>query len=84
MTVIVALLDATLHLADLIEQVATGEEIVMVQAGRPVARLLSMAGTADQADAARLNARRSLQAGLGDPPSPQVQWTAGAQRQTTG
>lgn len=77
MTVIVALADARLHLADLIEHVAAGEEIIMVQAGLPVARLVPMTDAADQSDPLRSRARHTLQAGFSDPLAKQVQW-AGA------
>lgn len=71
MTVIVGLADATLHLADLIDHAATGEEIIMVKHGRPVARL----GPIDQDEAVpRRSTARTLQAGFADPPSQQVQW----------
>ena len=77
MTVIVALADARLHLADLIEHVTAGEEIIVVQAGLPVARLVPMAEEADQSDPVRARIRHTLQAGFSDPMAKQVQW-AGA------
>lgn len=71
MTVVVGLADAILHLGDLIDHAATGEEIIMVKAGRPVARL----GPIDRDDAApRRRTAPTLQAGFADPPSQQVQW----------
>jgi prevent-host-death family protein len=73
MTVVVGLADATLHLADLIDHAATGEEIVMVKAGRPVARLSPIDGPAP----VRRRPVRTLQAGFADPRSQQVQWSMG-------
>ncbi|HLZ64735.1 MAG TPA: type II toxin-antitoxin system prevent-host-death family antitoxin [Aliidongia sp.] len=73
MTVVVALADAALHLID---HVAVGEEIIMVRAGRPVARLVPMADPAGRDEPVR----RSLQAGVTDPSLPQVQWTGAPRR----
>lgn len=78
MTVIVGLTDAALHLADLIDHAAGGEEIIMVKAGRPVARL----GPIDQDETvSRRRAARTLQAGVNDPPSQQAQWRGAVRRQ---
>jgi len=76
MTVILALADAQLHLADLVEHVAAGEEIIMVQAGQPVARLVPME-PAGQGDPAARRAR-TLQAGFSDPTAIQLQWSGAA------
>ncbi|HEV2677289.1 MAG TPA: type II toxin-antitoxin system prevent-host-death family antitoxin [Aliidongia sp.] len=80
MTVIVGLADATLHLADLIDHAASGEEIIMVKAGRPVARLAPI--DQDGSILRRRNAR-TLQAGFNDPPSQQVQWCGNVGHQVT-
>jgi prevent-host-death family protein len=72
MTVVLALADAQLHLSDLVEHVAAGEEIIMIKAGYPVARLVPM-NPADQDDRSRRRVR-TLQAGFSDPASAQVQW----------
>jgi prevent-host-death family protein len=67
MTVIVTLADAKLRLADLIQHAASGEEIIMTSGGEPVARLVAVVESPSRE-------RRTLQAGLNDPPSAQVQW----------
>jgi prevent-host-death family protein len=72
MTVILALADAQRHLSDLVEHVAAGEEIIMVKAGHPIARLVPM-DPADQGDPVHRRPR-TLQAGFSDPTSAQVQW----------
>jgi prevent-host-death family protein len=74
MTVVLALADAQEHLSDLVEHVAAGEEIIMVKAGQPVARLLPMEPL-DQDDGTRRRVR-TLQAGFSDPAAIQVQWAS--------
>jgi prevent-host-death family protein len=40
--------EAKTHLSQLIDRAAAGEEIVIARAGRPVARLIGLAGVAQQ------------------------------------
>jgi len=88
MTVVLALADAQAHLSDLIDHVVAGEEIIVVRAGQPVARLLPMepvvpeaaAGArmdqepADQVPGERQPPRRLERGGLADPAAVQEQW----------
>jgi len=67
MTIVLALADAQRHLTDLIEHVAAGEQIIMVKAGQPVARLVPVR-----------RRPRTLQAGFDDPTSAQAQWAGAA------
>lgn len=76
MTVVLALADAQLHLGDLVDHIVAGEEIIMVRAGQPVARLVPMDPVDQGAPTHRR--RRTLQAGVGDPASTQVQWAGAA------
>lgn len=78
MTVVLALADAQEHLYDLVEHVAAGEEIIMMKAGQPVARLLPME-PADQ-DIGPGRRARTLQAGFNDPAAVQVQWAVISER----
>jgi len=41
--------EAKTHLSQLIDRASAGEEIVIARAGRPVARLVALAGTAKHA-----------------------------------
>lgn len=72
MTVILALADVQRHLTDLVEHVAAGEEIIMVRAGEPIARLVPVE------DAAGRRRVRTLQAGFSDPAAIQMQWAGTA------
>lgn len=76
MTVVLALADAQLHLTALVEHVAAGEEIIMLKAGQPIARLVPVEPI-EQGEPAHLRAR-TLQAGFSDPASTQVQWAVTA------
>jgi len=78
MTVVLALAGAQEHLSDLVEHVAAGEEIIMVKAGQPVARLLPMEPV-EQDDGTGRRVR-TLQAGFADPASVQVQWAVTRER----
>ncbi|MFZ0044457.1 MAG: type II toxin-antitoxin system Phd/YefM family antitoxin [Streptosporangiaceae bacterium] len=40
--------EAKTHLSQLLDRAAAGEEIVIARAGRPVARLVALAGTANR------------------------------------
>ncbi|HUD77917.1 MAG TPA: type II toxin-antitoxin system prevent-host-death family antitoxin [Streptosporangiaceae bacterium] len=40
--------EAKTHLSQLLDRAAAGEEIVIARAGRPVARLVALAGTASR------------------------------------
>jgi antitoxin (DNA-binding transcriptional repressor) of toxin-antitoxin stability system len=71
MTAPIALADARLHLANLIEHAVAGAEIV-VSDGAARVRLVPVA---------RPRSRRTLQAGFNDPPSAQVQWAERPSRQ---
>jgi len=67
MTIILALADVPHRLTDLVEHVAAGEQIIMVKAGLPVARLVPVH-----------RRPRTLQAGFDDPTSTQAQWAGAA------
>jgi prevent-host-death family protein len=40
--------EAKTHLSQLLDRAAAGEEIVIARAGRPIARLVALAGTSSQ------------------------------------
>jgi len=46
MTECVNVYEAKTHLSQLLDRAAAGEEIIIARAGRPVARLVSLAGSA--------------------------------------
>jgi prevent-host-death family protein len=48
MTVSVNVYEAKTHLSQLLDRAAAGEEIIIARAGRPIARLVGLSGTASR------------------------------------